>query len=238
MEDHPELEDRDQVLQDLGMDDELLWDVLYHQTVSLDEALRQVENRLTPAWTTAYVRFFSAEGERLRSGGYASDAAALSVGELRECLLVMTASRVATGIEGLHAVVDWHPTLVKFVAAYLASLEGASPGEEVADFLRARIDLHLDSDLELAWLISSAMGKSGVVTNLEGSLQELTRTPDMPLCAAYATRVLASVGLLDDQTWEFVLRVSPTAIRAELLLAREAEPGLFPSVDSPVHKLK
>ncbi|GAA5035333.1 hypothetical protein GCM10023258_37070 [Terrabacter aeriphilus] len=229
LEEHPSI-DQDEILRGVGVPEELLWDLLYHQTITLSAALEQVGDRLSPPWIDAYERVFATEAERLRSGGYADDPEALTTSELRECLLFMTGGSKPTWLGSLGAVIGWHPALARDISNYLTVVGRTRPGP-VAQFLADRISGDLDSDLELAWLIDSAVNEQTISDALTEGLIALTKSDTRPLSRATAVRALAGSGHLAVGAWEEVLRASSPALRAELLLAKEADPDLFP--DAP-----
>lgn len=226
LEVHPQSDD-EEILRGVGISEESLWDLFYHGTITLTDALAQVQDRLLPPWIVAYQRVFTAEAQRLRAGGYADDRGALTTSELRECLLFMTAGAKSTELEDVNAVLNWHPTLVRNVSDYLAVL-GESEPQRVADFLASRMTTDLDSDLELAWLLDAAVKGSRTAEAMAESLATMSQSTSRPLSRATATRALATTGQLTAERWRDVLLASSAAMRAELLLAREADPRIYP----------
>lgn len=227
LEDHPQAHD-DEILRGVGLSEESLWDLLYHETITLTDALAQVKDRLLPPWIDAYQRVFTTEAQRLGGGGYADDSGALTTGELRECLLFMAAGARSTDLKDLDAVLNWHPTLVRHVSEYLAALGETEP-QSVADFLTSRMATGLDSDLELAWLLDAAVRRSPIAEAMPEALITISQAVSIPLARTTATRALAATGQLTSERWDNVLTSSSPAMRAELLLAREADPQFYPN---------
>lgn len=223
--------DSDAVFLGVGVPEDLLWDLLYHQTITLSAALEQVRDRLSLPWIDAYERVYAAEAARLAAGGYADDGGALTTSELRECFLFMTGGAKRTSLTSLGAVIGWHPALVKDVSGYLSAIGQTEP-EPVAQFLSARMATDLDSDLELSWLINAAVTEPAISAVLTDQLLAFARSSDRPLSRATAARALAASGRLTDGIWEEVLRSSSPALRSELLLAKEADPSRFPDAPS------
>lgn len=228
IEAEPESQDIDEVLRGFGVPEELLWDLLYHETISIKQALAQVRDRLMPAWVSVYSRFLASEGRRLLAGGYADDPGALSTRDLRECLLLMTGGESATDFAALHAILDWHPTLVRDIAAYLAAVAETQSGP-VTDFLRERIDAGRDSDLELGWLLSSVIESPSLGVSLRPHLERVALGDKYSLASAVATRGLAASSLLSEDVWLQAVEGASDPMQAELLLAREANPDGFPA---------
>lgn len=114
--------DFDGVLDILDLPEEMQWDVLYHQSVSWEDALTDVPELVLPPWIRAYERIYEAEASRLAAGGYPDANDALSVGELRRCLIFMAADARDSVLSNSHAVLDWHPTLVRDFSRYLRAV--------------------------------------------------------------------------------------------------------------------
>lgn len=211
----------------LGFNAQLLWDLLYHRSVTLSEALEQVGGAMHPGWGQAYERILSKEARRLAAGGHPGDVD-LSMRDLRECLLVMTGGKIVTDFGALHAILDWHPTLVRDIAGYLDAVAEVA-ADRVQDFLRTRWQSDQDSDLETAWLLVPTTVNQRLAEPLLDMLESAARSDGKPLSRMAAVRSLANLGALTDDVWRTAVLSSTSALRAEMLLAKDAAPNLYPA---------
>lgn len=229
--DSKEIED---LLTNAGADEQVLWDLMYHHTVSIEEVIEQLGGRLDPSEAEAYARFFESSARRLDSGEY-PDQVQAEERELRECLLVMSATNHPFDLRLLHAVLDWMPTLVHDVSFYLESMSDHDT-EAVAKFLTDRYGSGRDSDLETAWLLSATLSSTALVGALFDTVMVAAIDEALPLTRTVAVRALAIGGALSEDIWTRALRESPAALGAELLFALAADSGIFPE-DGPNREL-
>lgn len=197
------------------------WDVMYRESIPWEEVLDNVSDQLLPPWIHAYESIFDSEATRLLRGGHPFAEDALSLSELRSCLVFMTAGAQVAGIlpeslESAQVMLDWQPSLVREVSALLSAISGRSP-EIVRDFLAARLGREADSDLESAWLMSPVVSQSRLAALLKPVLIEMLGDRNKPLSAAAAFRALEHVGAatLGHDVPEHL----SAALRAELLLS-------------------
>lgn len=217
----------EEILTAAGADEEIVWDLMYRQEVALDEVIEQLGDQLGPGEAEAYSQFFEAAARRLDQGTY-PDQLGATERELRECLLVMSSARRFIDLRLLHAVLDWMPTLVRDITFYLEAV-GATRPNEVAKFVADRNLTGRDSDLEGAWLLSSALTSTEIIGALYETLADAAQESKFPLSRSVAVRALAIGGALSQEVWLESLQALPGAIRAELQLARGADVGIFPA---------
>ncbi|KKX96329.1 RNA-directed DNA polymerase [Microbacterium sp. Ag1] len=205
----------------MELPEQLQWDVLYHQSVSWEEVLAEISDRTLPPWIRAYERVYSAEARRLAGGGYPDAPEALSAGDLKECFLFMSTDVGRIDLHDTHAVIDWHPTLVRDVSAYLrarAAVEAET--EAVAEFLIQRLGREHGNDLEMAWLLAPAVENQRLARLLKIALKAAVAAIDRPLTAATAFRALDNIGVFADGSGSAVLERFTPALGMEVVLSR------------------
>lgn len=223
-------EEVESLLEEAGADEDVIWDLMYHHTVSIEEVVEQLGERLLPTEVDAYASFLVAVGEQFGTGLY-PDQVDAEEGDLRDCLLAMAAAGRPVDLDVLNPILDWMPTLVRDVSFYLEALSNHHSAA-VADFIRDRHDSDRDSDLETAWLLSASLSSTDVIVALVDTLRLAAESGVRPLSRTVAARALALGGALEKSTWDAVISESPPALVAELLLALPAGAGIFPP-DSP-----
>lgn len=214
-------EHTDEGIDDLDLPEPVEWDVMYRESIPWEDVLENVPDQLLPPWIRAYETIFDSEAIRLRRGGrpFADDA--LTLAELRSCLVFMTAGAQVAGIlpdtlESAQTMMDWQPALVREISALLSAIASTSP-ETVRDFLTARLARNADSDLETAWLLSPTISQSRLASLLIPALTELLHDRNRPLSSAAAYRALDSVGAV--RRGADVPEHLSAALRAELALS-------------------
>lgn len=216
LEDHPE-----EGLDTVELPEPVEWDVMYRESIPWEDVLDDVSDQLLPPWIRAYESIFDAEARRLVRGGHPFAADALSLSELRSCLVFMTAGAQVAGIlpdslMSAQVMLDWQPSLVREISALLSAVAERSP-EIVRDFLTTRLSRDGDSDLESAWLLSPAVSQARLATLLRPVLTAMLGERSKPLSAAAAFRALERVGSVTRD--RDVPRHLSAALRAELALS-------------------
>ena len=206
------------IIDALELPEQLQWDLLYHQSVSWGDALSGIDDQLLPPWIRAYERIYESEARRLENGGYPNAREALSVPELRRCLLFMSADARAIHLDHTHAVVDWHPTLVRDVSRYLTAVALVDPSA-ARRFIARRLHEQRDSDLEMAWLLAPAIEEPVLATLLRRELQDALGSAARPLTAATAFRALNEIHGMSADARKTSLESFSPALRAEVALS-------------------
>ncbi len=221
-------EDAEEILRGAGADEEVLWDLLYHHSVTVEEVIEQMRDRLAPPWVDAYRRYFISRAQMLTDGEYPEHVDA-EERDLRECLAVLTGSVTLVPLHVLNAVLDWYPRLAQAVSSYLLAtvLHGGADPLEVAEFVGNRASMDADSDHALAWLLWACRPRQ-VALLMVPTLLKWAERDDKGLTRASALSTLASIGRLPARLWQVALDDARRALRAELLLARQAQPEGYP----------
>ncbi len=218
----------DEELRELGVEEELIWDLLYHRSITLDEVIDGLRDRLDPTLTDSYAEFLREEAGKLRNGDYPTDVRS-SQADLEESLLYLASARRWVDQAALMVPLTWHPTLAPAASAYLRNvakrhLEDTRPA--VLEWLAEAGN----TDWVQAWGCAAAEGEPTLVDQaLAGHLRLLaTSSATGPLTRAGSARALAAADLLDPATWRDVLSASTPAMLSELYLDAQAAPAAYP----------
>lgn len=217
-----------ETLRDAGVDEQVLFDLLYHQTTTLEEVLEEVREQLEPPMVDSYGILFRELAVALEHEGVDEDPARIER-DLRQCLVVLAGARRAVRFDLLSTVMQWFPRTVPHVATYLSSVADDYP-EEAAALLRRWLRPLVDTDWVTGWLCYAAERSE--------SLRSATLVPIFHhitadaragwLTRMAASRVLALAGTLDEGTWQNLYGQAPPAVRAELMFSVTASPSIYP----------
>lgn len=210
--------DHGRIIEAIELPEQLQWDVLYHQTISWADALEEIGDLALPPWVRAYERVFAAEAQRLADGGYPDEPEALSVSDLRKCLLFMRTDAQLVDLRVFHSVIDWHPSLVRDICGYLETIAEASP-RIASDFLVQRLEREHDSDLEMAWLLEPSVRNTVLAELLRDSLTMSLDPKERPLTSATSLRALDGIGALAEDKRRQLMRSFTPALGAEVALS-------------------
>jgi hypothetical protein len=217
-------EELEQVLSRVGVDQEVLWDLLYHHTVTLDEVLQGIGEELTPSLAESYAQYFDEVAATLKRGTLPEDMLSAEK-DLIECLVFLASSTTVIPLESVQTALRWFPRLARYVATYLAST-AAVQLNEVRQFLGSWLDPPADSDWVTSWLCQVAERVPELVGDqLQPILESTSRNPDVGLLTrSSAVRALAAGGSLSRETWMQLFSDATQAIRSEMLFAALADP--------------
>ena len=221
----------EEILRSAGADDELLWDVLYHDRTSISEAIDRLREGLAPPLADAYARYFHGLTTRLRTRDL-PDSFDSAEKNLKDCLLYMASGREKAEPLDLLAALRWLPRLTPDVAGYLIAVAD-SLSTQVTHFLTSVLGAKDDIDWVTAWLCHVIEAAPALISEeLTGVLVMLATDRSVgQLTRAGAVRSLARARVLDADTYAYVLSTVEPAVRAELILARRgSEPGDYPPI--------
>jgi hypothetical protein len=214
------------ILREAGVGEEVLFDLLYHGTLNIDEVIAQVGDRLRPPLLDAYAIYFERSAHLLQKGKVPDDLSSHE-SDLRTCLLYLAGGRREVDLATIDVVLKWFPRIAPLVAAYLLSVR---PSDDVADFVARRVNRPAEMDWVTSWLCYVAEAAPGLVGDkLYNALRRLARSSKYGwLSRSGAVRALASARRLDGSTWNLVIQDASSAMRAELIFARAASPDIYP----------
>jgi hypothetical protein len=242
-----EIQDADEVarvLEAAGVDEETLWGLLYHGTITLAEVVPDIIDDLAPSLTQTYGMYFHEIATMLSDPDRVADLAPLE-SLARECLAFLTASNASIDTEDLRRVQTWFPGLVPLVVRYMIAHE-----EDTDEWRTTYLTFELANPTSIDWvdawtchaaLRTSAAEHASVQTELRRSL---SASSTGPLTRVEALRALAAAGAVTEAEWSDVFNSASPALRSEMFIAalgvlhqypwlaallREAtEPGLMP----------
>ncbi len=222
-------EDEDVIAETLttaGVDEQVLWDLFYHRTTTLDDVIQEVRTRLRPSLTEAYSEFLQRLSVRLR---HAQPPADLVTAErlARRCLVYVAAAEADVSPADLRVLLDWFPRLAPNVSSYLQEVVEESPGL-VEDFFLQWVRTTQKGDWATAWICHVAEARPSLVQGqVLRALRRIVRDGRRGFLTRSASlRALASSGKLRQEEWHDVLDSSPPAGQAELVL------GAWSNLDS------
>lgn len=226
-----ETQDEDEVetlLRDIGVDEEILWDLLYHQTITMEEVIEQIRDQLRPSLVEAYKRYFDRAARSLARGRLPEDMLSAEK-DLRECLTFLASGQRLIDLKLLDRTLNWFPRLARHASAYLNSI-APNARKSVTRLLGTWLQPHKDTDWVTAWLCYVAESTPQLVTDdLARHLSGLAVDPSVGfLTRTGAVRALAAAGKLDIGVWRRVLSEATPSVRSELVLGRLAEPHKYP----------
>jgi hypothetical protein len=224
------LDDSDEVvdrLSELGVEEQTLWDLLYHQTTTMEEVIDSIRERLEPSIAQVYRTYFRQLAASLAQGELPSDMLAAER-DARHALVVMATSPVATPSHDLQVILQWFPRSAPAIASYLLALSDSNP-QTVKDFLRASLKPTEHPDWATAWLCYVLEQKAGLIDDAIGDvLLDLVAVANFgPLTRVGASRALARSRRLTEPAWRALLTTASPAIRSEMLFSALAERNLY-----------
>jgi hypothetical protein len=222
-----EAEDRDalqELLEEIGVDEQVLWDLLYHQTTTLDEVIEEIRDQLGPTLASTYSRYFSTLSERLQHGDTRDLASVQSLA--RECLAFLSASSEDVDPDHLDVVQSWFPELTPFIVRYLSSRP--EPTTWVASYLRSRLATRTGDDWVDAWMCHAASRFAHQPAMQQSLRAILVATEEAPLTKLEVLRGLASAGALHEDEWEVQINRMTVAVRSEAILASLSRVDQYP----------
>lgn len=218
----------EETLRDAGVDEELLFDLLYHQTTTLEDVIEDVREQLAPSLIDSYVILFDEKATVLMEEEIGDEAAQIER-DLRECLMVLAGGHRAVRFAQLEVVLEWFPRTAPHVSAYLSATADLHP-EQARGFLQHWLDPVADSDWVTGWLCYAAE-RSDVLRSAEllDVCERLTVDPDVGwLTRTTSSRVLAMAGQLTEMAWQVLYAQAPPAIKSELAFSVIASRSLYP----------
>lgn len=227
-----EIEDSDEVaeiLEEAGVNEESLWDLFYHGTLTLDELIPNIIDELAPPLGQIYVALFGEIVKILRSEDKPPEGLGPTEQLARECLAYLVATDSDVDKADLRLVQTWFPGLTPIIVRYVSdrdSREHAWAVQYVAD--------HLRSPSKMEWIDSwMCYCAKGVLRPSEMELIDLLRgvVSDASvgdLAKSAALQGLASVGRVGEEEWTGVFRAVSAALRSEMFFSALADLETYP----------
>lgn len=224
-------QDQDEIVELLnaaGADEQLLFDVVYHGTVTIEEAIVQLGEGLDPDAVTIRLKYLRDLDRKLAAGELSDDMNGASA-IVRDCIAIMAAAKSSQAINLTERLLWWFPAVAEYASVYF---EVTSLSEQAAvDTALTRLLRPFElSDWAAAWLCRSIEKRTSRVSDdLLELLKLIVASPlSGPLTRANAVWALASKGSLTSKDWFTATENASDAIKAELDLAQRSTPERYP----------
>lgn len=216
------------VLTEHGADEQLLFDVLYHATMTVEEAIKELGDRLDPDAASLHLAYLTRLDSQLSGGEPPEDMSSVFV-LVRDCIAYMAAAREPKALHPTERLLSWFPGLGPVVSIYYEFIAELSPEGVDAALVRLLRPDELP-DWTSAWLCSSVQRRSGAASStlLDQLRMIVANSSYGPLTRMCSTWALASQHALVPGLWTAILADASDALRAELLLAQQRDPDLYP----------
>jgi hypothetical protein len=224
------------ILEEAGVDDQVLWDLFYNQVTTLDEVIEEVRDLFKPPLVDSYAEYFTHVAQSLMHERLPADMLGTE-GDLRECLVVLASAKRQVRLKFVDTVLKWFPRLAQHTSAYLRSIAGVN-SPSVSRLIYRWLDPPADTDWVTAWLANVAEVNPGLISNrLHEAMIKLVRNEHVGLLTrAGAARALAAGKKLDQASFYKLLQTSTAAIRSEMILAALADPESYPSTREAIEQ--
>lgn len=222
------LEEIEGILRAVGADDEILWGLFYHETMDIDEIIKELRDILTPSMAANYAELLRETASSLAHKEFPDDMRKTGL-DLAECMILLASAGQQVSLADLNVVQQWFPSLAPYTAAYLSHTAEANP-LPVRDFLHQWLYSEADTDWVTATLCQVAESRPELVDKrLRETLVGIARDRSRGmLTRMLSVRVLAAAGSLDAQTWEILTSEASPAVRSELFFAAQENVENYP----------
>lgn len=216
-----------EALEAAGVDEETLFDLVYHRRIELDDVLEQFADRLLPSLVETYETYLRQISLALERGvpGELGVYARLT----REALRVLTLAEADVEAAAVHRVVTWFPQV-----APLASDLIAAGARRNAAWARSVLYGHLSrgahTDWVDAWMIHSVTVCPDLADDdLLANLRSFARGEESgPLTRLESVRALSAVGALDEGVWREAFSSVSVPLQSEMVFSALANARRYP----------
>jgi hypothetical protein len=215
-----------EILTEYGADEEMMFGLLYHGSLSLEEVIEGLGDALNPEDVAVYRAFLSRVDQRLSRGKATPDMADSFV-VVRDCVAHLAAVQDVTVIAPVERLLRWFPGLAPVAAVFYES--AASLDSEQVDVSLLRL-LSSDDlpDWASAWLCRAVQRRpQDVSPQLLRSLSTEVLSGGRPLTGVCAAWALAGQHALTREHWVAAFERAGGPLRTELVLEREVQPELY-----------
>lgn len=219
----------DDYLREAGIDEEVLWDLFYNHTTTLEEVINEFRNVLQPPLIDAYAQYFyDTAVTLLRREGLPEDMLTKEH-DLRECLVVMSSAGYKVNLSLVSETLKWFPRLAQHTAIYLRSIV-QTDADSVRKLITEWLNPISDTDWVTAWLCNVPESYPQLIDQpLQSVLRALVGDSNVGLLTRTgAARALAAGLMLDSASYRKLWSEATAAIRSELFWAQWAAPEHYP----------
>ncbi|MGB6059554.1 MAG: RNA-directed DNA polymerase [Microthrixaceae bacterium] len=216
-----------EMLETAGVDEETLFDLVYHRTIELDDVLEQFADQLTPTLVETYETYLRKISSALEQGVHGD----LSVYERlsREALRVLRLAEAEVEAVDVQRVVTWFPQV-----APLASDLIAVGGRRNASWARMALHGHLNSETQVdwvdAWMIRALTVRPDLADDyLVARLRAFAGAEvGGPLTKLESIRALSAAGVLDEQVWQVAFSSLSVPLQSEMVFSALVNADRYP----------
>lgn len=216
LEDVEDANEAAEVLETAGVPDETIWDLLYHHSVTVEDAIDQLLGVEESSVAKAYAFYFHAVAWMLRRDEQLDDLTAVASLAF-ECLALLSQTDVELQARDLGEVQKWFPHLTPQIAEYLTSVTRPLHESAVA-YIHQHLAFPSGVDWVDAWMCHAAgrlpEGKAPVA-----ALRKIAEGPAAPLASAEAVRSLALHADIEEPEWQQAYERAGPALASEMLFA-------------------
>lgn len=220
-------DDVSDVLVNAGVPDETLWDLMYHQTVTLEDVADQLIDADTDRMATAYGMYFRRAAQELRGGDLDQPTIGAIAGLVFECLVLLAGTDVEVAASDLEEVQLWYPHLTPQVVDYLTSPRHVE-SDFAARYVSARLSAPSSVDWVDAWMCHGAGRLPPASFPLLLVRALAADSAAGPLTTAEAIRALAQHRVLERADWTRALSRLRPAVAAEMVFSSLSAPQRLP----------
>lgn len=222
-------EDAVDALTELTADEQLIWDVVYHGTKSMEEAIEELGSRLDPAMDAVYRASLVQIDRELESEGALEDMSSTERVS-GEAIAFMAAAVDIRVLDIVARLLRWFPSIAPTAAIYLRTVANVEPARVDASLVSLIASPELP-DWSSAFLCQAVMNRSGSLQpDLVEHLQSIVTSPDAGLLTRLASAdVLAASGALDEHDLEGLLAAAGPALAADVAFLATDDAGDFTS---------
>ena len=225
-------EELTEALEELNVEEQTLWDLLYHNSIDIEDVIEQIRDALDVDDEDSQVRalYVTRVADQLRSNRRPEDVSMTEVeGDLRECLVFLSGARRVESMSDVEQLQDWFPGLAPYVSAYMVACSEKVPGQ-VRSFLAQWVLSERDTDWVNATLCNTFEKYASLVDDhaASGLARIASNSSSGLLTRAVAVRSLAAARRLRAGVFSVFLNDAPASLGFELMLAARTDPDGYP----------
>jgi Reverse transcriptase (RNA-dependent DNA polymerase) len=215
------------LLEEAGVPEETMWDLLYHHSVDVEEVVADLLESVTPEFWQTYKLFFDGISRRLRVDGAPADPGATER-LLHEALALLSLSDAKVAPRDLDVVQAWFPSTTPDVVRYLTS-KPRRRTRWAKEVVETGIRDLSGFDWRDAWICFGAAELPRLNQTLRKALNDaLDQEQAGPLTRLECVRALARHDALHERQWRQELERASPAISAELIFGATQTLASYP----------
>ncbi len=208
-----------EVFNELGLDDELLWDVFYHGTADLDDVAEALREHLTPQAVDVAAAMLDEAMDRAPGKKNAFGDEAFH-GRVITSLTVLKAADSPAGLEHCSELLRRFPDKTEAISSYLMALASDRPKRVTKIVAKAIKGVGYMTEWQKAWLLTVVSRVDDIDDATSNLLSEIAKSEEEGwLARSEAARTLGVHGRLDHTLIFSLWQRAPNPFTAYLLAA-------------------